>query len=340
MNNSSYGSDTKVIRNRAAGYTLGTKGLENARAISMTQPYAAGSILSTIEDLNKWNGALQSNRLVKKETLQKALTKHKLIDGKEINYGYGFRFGFIQESPSIWHGGIINGFRAMALYLPYEDIFVTVLSNCDGNASDHIAVKLSAVAIGKPYAYKEIKLSKSDLEKYEGIYENEGGDQLVVSAADTKLYVQRGRGPKVNVRAFQKDQFFFDDGMTTMKFSLNTIGNSEKIKVLTRNGIEEWKSSDKPVTSQEEVKVDEKILAMYTGQYEVTPQFLFIITMEKDRLYLQATGQGKLEIFAEATNKFFLKVNDARLEFVSESGKITKAILKQGGRTTDAIKIK
>lgn len=79
---------------------------------------------------------------------------------------------------------------------------------------------------------------------------------------------------------------------------------------------------------------------MYTGEYEVSPQFAFIITKEVDRLFLQATGQDKLEMFAEASNKFFLKVNDAQLEFVNESGKITKVLLNQGGRTTYAMKIK
>jgi CubicO group peptidase (beta-lactamase class C family) len=69
MNNSYYGNDTMIIKNRAAGYTKGDKGLENATAISMTQPFAAGSILSTVEDLFKWQMAVQSNKLVKKETL-------------------------------------------------------------------------------------------------------------------------------------------------------------------------------------------------------------------------------------------------------------------------------
>jgi len=63
-------------------------------------------------------------------------------------------------------------------------------------------------------------------------------------------------------------------------------------------------------------------------------------TRENDRLFLQASGQEKLEMFAEANNKFFLKVNDARFEFVIEAGKVAKVILKQGGRTTDAMKIK
>jgi hypothetical protein len=87
--------------------------------------------------------------------------------------------------------------------------------------------------------------------------------------------------------------------------------------------------------------VDEKILETYVGEYEINPQFIFSITKEQDRLFLKATGQEKLEIFAEAENKFFLKVNGAQLEFVKDdSGKVIKAILTQGNRQTDAKKVK
>jgi CubicO group peptidase (beta-lactamase class C family) len=340
MTNSFYGTDTKIIKNRAAGYTNGEKAVENAASISMTQPYAAGAILSTVEDLFKWNQAVQSYKLVKKETLEKAYTRYKLANNKEISYGYGFRFGFIQESPSIWHGGLIPGFMTMAMYLPKEDVYVVVLSNCNCISPERATAKLAAVAIGKPYAYKEIAISNSVLQTYAGVYENEAGDQLVINAADGKLYSQRGRNPKISVKAFKKDQFFFDDPMITMEFSVNEAGKFEKLIIKSRNGNEVWNKSEKPVVTHAEIKVDEKILEVYTGEYEVNPQFSFTISKEKDRLYLQATGQERLEMFAEANNKFFLKVNDARFEFVNESGKITKAILKQGGRTTDAMKIK
>jgi hypothetical protein len=79
---------------------------------------------------------------------------------------------------------------------------------------------------------------------------------------------------------------------------------------------------------------------MYTGEYVVTRQFAFKITIENLHLFLQATGQDKLEMFAETENKFFLKVNDAQFKFVNESGKITKVLMRQGGRTAEAIKIK
>lgn len=340
MTSSFYAHDTLIINNRAAGYTKGEKEIENATAISMTQPYAAGSILSTVEDLFKWQQAIQSYKLVKKETLEKAFTRYKLVNGKEINYGYGWRFGFIQQSPSIWHGGLINGFMTMAMYLPKEDVYVVVLSNCDCNSPERTTAKLAALAIAKPYATKEISISITMLQTYAGVYENEYGDQGIISIDDGKLYAKLGRNPKTGIKAFKKDNFFFEDPMITMEFTANKTDSIDKLTINSRSANEVWTRTDKPVVTRAEIKVDENILAMYTGEYEVSPQFSFTISKENNRLFLQATGQEKLEMFAETNNKFFLKVNDARFEFVNESGKISKVMLTQGGRATDAMKIK
>ena len=56
---------------------------------------------------------------------------------------------------------------------------------------------------------------------------------------------------------------------------------------------------------------------------------------------VEATGQNKVEIFAESESKFFLTVVDAQLEFVNdETGKVTKVILYQGGQKMEGTKIK
>lgn len=87
--------------------------------------------------------------------------------------------------------------------------------------------------------------------------------------------------------------------------------------------------------------MDEKILETYVGQYEITHEINFSVTKEKDRLFVQATGQEKFEIFPQTETKFFSKVNDAQFEFVTDdSGKISKAVLNQSGRQADAKKIK
>jgi CubicO group peptidase (beta-lactamase class C family) len=338
MINSRYANDSKAIKNRASGYTADGNVIENAAAMSMTQPYAAGAILSTVEDLFKWNQALQSNKLLKKETLQKALARYTLSNGKESNYGYGFRLGYIQESPSVWHGGLINGFMSMAMYLPKEDVFVAVLSNCDCVSPERATAKLAALAIGKPFQSTEKALTDSILQKYTGVYENGSGDRLTFTVAEGRLHSQRGRGPSVPIKAFEESKFFIDELLMTMEFSGPERGVFNELAIKSRTGTERWRKSDQPAPRPAEVKIDETMLESYTGEYEINPQFAFTVTKENGRLYLQAPGQEKLEMFADAPTKFYLKVNDARFEFVSESGKVTKVLLWQGGRATDAKK--
>ena len=64
--------------------------------------------------------------------------------------------------------------------------------------------------------------------------------------------------------------------------------------------------------------------------------FDLAITLENGQLMSQATGQGKAPLFAEAENKFFLKVANAQIEFVSAGGRVTELVLYQGGRETRA----
>lgn len=342
MTNSRYAGDTRLVHNRAGGYTKGGAGFENAPYLSMTQPYAAGSILSTVGDLFTWNQAIHSYKLIKQESLDKALTRSMLTNGKETKYGYGWRFGFIQESPSIWHGGLINGFITMAMYVPKEDVFVAVFSNCDGNSPEDITAKLAALAIGKPYEHKPIAMDDAILQRYTGVYENEQGDRRIMTVSEHQLYSQRGRGPKSPIQAYQKDKFFFDDNaFLTMEFTRNTSGEIERLIAKNRDGNETWNRTDKAIPSADGIQLNETILASYVGEYAITPEFTFAVTKERGKLFLQATGQGKVEMFAETETTFFLKVNDAQLTFVKDdAGNVTKAMLRQGGRATDAKKIK
>ena len=147
MTNSYYGSDSKIIKNRASAYGKNDKGFENAEPLSMTLPYSAGSIQSTVEDLFKWHQAVHAYKLVKKESLDKAFIPYKLSDGKATTYGYGWSLGNVQESPSIEHGGGINGFLTMGIYLPKEDVFVAVFSNCGCNSPDEVSSKIAALTI-------------------------------------------------------------------------------------------------------------------------------------------------------------------------------------------------
>jgi CubicO group peptidase (beta-lactamase class C family) len=84
---------------------------------------------------------------------------------------------------------------------------------------------------------------------------------------------------------------------------------------------------------KKEITVSADVLKQYVGEYELAPDFTITVTVENDKLFAQATGQNKFELFAEKENIFFLKVVDAKLEFrKDEKGVVKSLILYQGGQ--------
>ena len=89
-----------------------------------------------------------------------------------------------------------------------------------------------------------------------------------------------------------------------------------------------------------EVAIDPKVLDGLVGSYALAPTFILTFTKEGDKLYTQATGQPKFEVFAKSDKEFFLKVVDAQLTFVvGPDGKATSVILHQGGRDQEAKRV-
>jgi CubicO group peptidase (beta-lactamase class C family) len=341
MTNSYFGSDSKIIRNRASGYQPGDSGIVNAEIMSMTIPYSAGSIQSTVEDLFKWNQAVHSYKLVKKETLDKAFTEFKLTDGKGTGYGYGWSLSQLQGSPTIEHGGGINGFLTSGVYLPKEDVFVAVFSNSNSESPQFASFKMAALAIGKPYNFIEIPVENSVLEEYNAVYENDDKVLITITIDNNKLYSQRTGRPRSLIRSYQKDKFFFDNSFATLEFRRNQDGKVISLVTDNRGKVETWERTDKEITVPKEIKLPESVLEGYVGDYQLAQGLILSVTRDGDSIFSQATGQSRIEIFAESETKFFLKVVDAQLEFVKDgSGKASKVILYQSGRKIEGPRVK
>ncbi|WP_207512933.1 serine hydrolase domain-containing protein [Longitalea luteola] len=128
-----YDSPVEIIKNRMPGYTKGSTGYQNAGYLSMNQVFSAGALLASARDLFRWHQALYAYKLVKKETLDKAVAPFRFSDGKLSQYGYGWFIKELRGRKLIGHGGAIDGFRSMEVYLPEEDIFIAALFNSDDN---------------------------------------------------------------------------------------------------------------------------------------------------------------------------------------------------------------
>jgi serine-type D-Ala-D-Ala carboxypeptidase/endopeptidase len=81
------------------------------------------------------------------------------------------------------------------------------------------------------------------------------------------------------------------------------------------------------------VRVDPTIYDRLAGRYELAPNFGVTVSRDGDRIFAQATGQSRFEIFPEADLEYFYKVVDAQLSFQRDGGgKVTGVVLHQGGR--------
>lgn len=148
MTNSYYADHSKIIKNRASGYQKNS-GFKNAPYLNESLPYAAGSLLSTVKDIYKWNRAIKNNSLISEENKQLAFTNYKLNNGKEINYGYGWEINTIMNKKSIAHSGGILGFVTNVIYIPKEDLYVAVFSNCECKNPVGISEKITELVLNE-----------------------------------------------------------------------------------------------------------------------------------------------------------------------------------------------
>jgi CubicO group peptidase (beta-lactamase class C family) len=180
-----------ILKNRASGYSLAKGKMVNSAYLDMTQPYAAGSLYSTVEDLFLWNEALYSGKLLSAKSLE-AMTTPVMGD-----YAYGLAVQTKSGRKVISHGGGINGFATFISRFPGERVSIAVLRNADyGNPGPgQISVDLAAILFGEKYEIRApavaIKLDPKIYDAYVGRYElaptliltiSREGDRLMAEA--------------------------------------------------------------------------------------------------------------------------------------------------------------
>jgi CubicO group peptidase (beta-lactamase class C family) len=338
MTSTHYGSNGPIIPKRVEGYTRDGEATRNASYLSMTQPYAAGSLVSSVDDLARWDAALSAGTLLSPAQLERMWRPYTLADGKPSRYGYGFATSTMRSRPVVEHGGGIHGFSTYALRMPEDRVYVAVLSNSDSPKTDPgaVAKRLAALAIGKPFPDPvAVTLAPAVLDRYAGVYEFSGGLRRTISVEGARIYSQRAGGQRLEIRPRSETEFFFDDSLSEIRFERDAAGRAA-IMLLYQNGADEPERGVRvadAAAAPVAVSLDPAVYDAYLGEYELAPNFVLTVTREGDRLITQATGQGKIEIFPLSETEFFPKVIDARITFVrGTDGRVSELVLDQGGR--------
>ncbi len=173
----------------------------------MTQPHAAGALISTVDDLAKWDAALYTEQLVQQQSLTKAWTPFVMNNGKATKYGYGWIVTTLEGERMITHSGGINGFSCDGVRLPDSRIYVAILSN-RGDRFGHLAKKIAARLAGKKIR-DPVAIKLPSLEKYAGAYRLSSRAELVVSRDGDSLYLQHPQMGKEEIVPMSETEFFY-----------------------------------------------------------------------------------------------------------------------------------
>jgi len=346
MSSSYYGSTERIIPRRIPGYEEGESGFVNASYLSMTQPYAAGSLLSTVDDLARWSEAVFAGKVVGKAWLDKALTPFKLVNGESTGYGYGWFVAEVGGHRSIEHGGGINGFTTYEMTFPDDHLFIAILTNSAiaGRDPEPRAVKIAWLALGLTEPERKVvSVTAKDLDGIAGVYVNERQDEYYFSRSGAKLFAQSKGGAKNELYPASATEFFLRDNPARFTFVSSSGGPVTGLRIQSRIGPAQiFAKTDKPLPQERQaVKIEAALFDRLAGEYELAPNFTITILRRGDKLISHATGQPEVELFPESETRFFLKVVDAQVDFTLDaSGRATGLVLHQGGQDLPARKIK
>jgi CubicO group peptidase (beta-lactamase class C family) len=340
MDNTAYEGHERGKAPRAAGYTHYGDAFKPAVALSMSQPYAAGSLVSNVDDLARWDKAIADGKLLKAASWQQAFIGAVLPNGHPTSYGYGWVEDEIRGAKAAGHGGGIFGFSTFAFRVPSEKLYVAVLNNADSGrvAPEVVARKAAAIALGKPYPLlAPVAVDPAGLGAYAGEYRIDAKGEVIRTfrVEDGKLVMQRTGRPPVKVQAFDKDKFFIEDSLVYMEFKRDEAGKVNAV-VVSQNDTEQTsprigdaKVAAAPVSRE----VEPKVLETYVGRYELAPTFMIDITRDGAKLYGQATGQPRFNLQATSDSVFTVKEVQAEVKFEKNAdGSIKGLVLHQAGR--------
>lgn len=352
MQHTAYENYERAPQIKAFGYSKDADTFEAATKISMTQPYAAGALCSTVDDLAKWDAAIQAGKLLKADSWRRALTPYILKNGQSTNYAYGWGVGQFEGRQMYSHGGGIPGFSTFALSMPKEHLYVAVLTNADGGLAqpEMVATRLAASAIGKPIPdFKAIHLDQKALDRFVGVYRIDDKNRRYIVRDNDKLVMTRTNGPRTVLQPYSANGFFKDNNsLLRLEFTQADNGDVNNL-IVYQNGTvtsharldEAMPDATKALKAQKAIEMSAEQFATFAGDYQIQANFVLNVRREGERFVTQATGQGPVNIFPVSADTFDAPDVGGQLKFEKDAdGKVTQLILTQGGRQIPAKKIK
>jgi CubicO group peptidase (beta-lactamase class C family) len=224
-----------IVAHRANGYRLGVNGeLLNADYEDLSWSFGASGVYSTLDDLRKWNEALDTDTVLPQPILRRMWTAVK------EDYGYGWFAPAISASTLnrrvVYHSGLEGGFVSCMSRFPQEQLLVIVLANdVMVKHACSLSTALAAIALGEPRSrWAEpvvVQLDPRVLQRYVGRYRISEDMTVLVTADGARTFGAATGLPKLEMFAESEKEFRVREFDATVEFVTDPAGRATKLLV-------------------------------------------------------------------------------------------------------------
>ena len=135
------------VANRAFGHTLVDGRWRQTDQSSTSAVLGDGGIYSSLNDLARWDHALDENVLIHPENMQQAMTPAPVSNPPSVEYGFGWFLDRYRGQARMHHYGETIGFRNAIQRFPQRKLTIIVLSNRADTNATALALKVADLYI-------------------------------------------------------------------------------------------------------------------------------------------------------------------------------------------------
>ena len=138
-----------LVPKRASGYEWKNDHFENRPILIPAIAFSAGSLLSTVDNMVKWDAALSSEKLLSKSSLNQIWTATLTRDGADapFNYGFGWFVDSYHGHRLVQHSGGTPGFSSVIYRFIDDKLTIIILTNHSDMIIDELAIDIAGICL-------------------------------------------------------------------------------------------------------------------------------------------------------------------------------------------------
>ena len=332
-------SHTRIIPNRATGYQKDGAGY--GIEMSDWEQTGDGSVLTTVEDLFRWNQNFFEPKVGDAKLLADMQEVGVLNSGKKISYASALVIGAYRGLPTVSHSGSWVGYRAQLLRFPQQKFAVACLCN-DGGISNpsRLSRKVAEVYLGglmqpeeavhpaKASAAPRYAPSAAELQKLAGAYLGQDNDQLIRVAVAGKGLVAETRTRKLTLAPDGPGRFRVEGSADGAEAAFTPTPGGRPVMRLTTGDLDDRETEVfDPVTAAFPGAAELAELAGSYASEELATTWR--LSLEEGKLYIRHRGLSKDPL--TPTMKDAMSADGLSLRFQRDgAGKVTGFTLDEG----------